>query len=315
MFRRFLRRDERLDEGVRKTRSSFFGRLAALLPRSEITDDLWGELEETLIAADVGVDTTERLLERLRARHAAGEFGTGKELSRGLQEELAGLLRPPDGREPLLPSDLTVVLTVGVNGVGKTTTVAKLGHHWSRSGRRVLLAAGDTFRAAGTEQLAIWADRVGLPCVAAQRGGDPGAIVFDAIAAARARGFDVVVVDTAGRLHTKTNLMEELRKIRRIVDRQGVVGRVILVLDAATGQNAVVQARSFASAIGTDAIVVTKLDGTARGGMVFSVVRELGAPVCFVGTGEKVGDLAEFDSEAFVAALFALEAPDDLPGN
>ena len=308
MFRRFFRRDERVEEGVKKTRASFFGRLAVLLHRTEITEQLWDELEEVLIAADVGVSTTDEVLERLRARYRRGEFRSGDDLSEGLQEELVELLKVPAGREPLLVDGITVVLVVGVNGVGKTTTIAKLGNYFRREGRRVILAAGDTFRAAGVEQLEVWASRLDLPCVGSQTGADPGSIVYDAVAAAKARGMDLVLVDTAGRLHTKSNLMEELRKIRRIVDRQGVTARAILVLDATTGQNAIVQARSFAEASGLDGVVVTKLDGTARGGMVFSVVRELGAPVLFVGTGEKFDDLAPFDAEAFVGALFEGES-------
>lgn len=308
MFQRLFRRDPHLEEGVKRTRASFFGRLAVLLGRTEITDDLWDELEELLIAADVGVDTTEGLLERLRARFRRGEFRTGDDVKFGLEDELVALLRPSadaiERAEPLLAEGLTVILVIGVNGVGKTTTIAKLGNYWRTAGRQVLLAAGDTFRAAGIEQLEIWAQRVQLPCVGSRPGADPGSIVYDAIGAAQARGLDVVLVDTAGRLHTKTNLMEELRKIRRVVDRHNVPSRSLLVLDATTGQNAILQARAFAGAAGLDGIVVTKLDGTARGGVVFSIVRELGAPVVFVGSGEKVDDLAEFDAEAFVAALF-----------
>jgi fused signal recognition particle receptor len=313
MFRKLFRRepkeerDEKIEESVKKTRSSFFGRVAYLLGRSQITEELWDELEELLISADVGVETTDVLLERLHERYRKGEFRTGDDLNLGLQEELVLLLQPEATEEPFLDGDLTVVLVIGVNGVGKTTSIAKLGNYWRSQGRKVVLAAGDTFRAAGVEQLEVWAERLGMQCVGSKTGADPGAIVFDAIAAAKARGMDLVVVDTAGRLHTKTNLMEELRKIRRIVDRHNAPTRALLVLDATTGQNAILQARSFADTAGLDGIVVTKLDGTAKGGMVFSVVRELGAPVRFIGTGEKVDDLSEFDPEAFVAALFETE--------
>jgi fused signal recognition particle receptor len=217
---------------------------------------------------------------------------------------MAGALLPSEEPRPLLADGLTVLLIIGVNGVGKTTTIAKLGNYFRRHGRQVLLAAGDTFRAAGSEQLEVWAERLGLPCVASQTGADPGSIVYDAIGAARARGSDVVLVDTAGRLHTKTNLMEELRKIRRIVERHEAESRSLLVLDATTGQNAILQARAFAGAAGLDGIIVTKLDGTARGGVVFSIIGELEAPILFVGTGEKVGDIGEFDPDKFVAALF-----------
>ncbi len=315
MFQRFFRReqndeaqDKKLEASVKKTRSSFFGRIAVLLHRTEITDELWDELEDLLISADVGVGTTEDLLETMRARFRRGEFRTGDELESALQAELVDLLRAPaKDDQPLLEDNLTVVLMIGVNGVGKTTTIAKLGNYLRSQGRQVMLAAGDTFRAAGVEQLEIWADRIQLPCVGSQTGADPGSVVYDAVAAAKARGLDTVLVDTAGRLHTKTNLMEELRKVRRIVDRQSVSSRSLLVLDATTGQNAIIQARSFAEAAGLDGIVVTKLDGTAKGGVVFSIVRELGAPVLFIGTGEAIDDFSPFDPEAFVAALFAEE--------
>jgi fused signal recognition particle receptor len=298
----------KISEGVRKTRGSFFVRMAQVFGHTQITDDMWDELEDLLISADVGVDTTEELLRRLRARYRDGHFRTGEDLSQGLQEELVAILEAAgDPDVPFLEPGLTVVLIIGVNGVGKTTTIAKLGNYWRAAGRRVLLAAGDTFRAAGVEQLEVWAERIDLPCIGSKAGADPGSIVFDAISAAKARGLDVVVVDTAGRLHTKTNLMEELRKIRRIVDRHEVAVRSLLVLDATTGQNAIVQARSFADAAGLDGIVVTKLDGTARGGMVFSIVPELGVPVRFVGTGEKVPDISEFDAPSFVEALFERE--------
>jgi fused signal recognition particle receptor len=315
MFQKIFRREQRspqeeeeqnqqIEESVKKTRSSFFGRLAVMFQRTEITEDLWDELEETLISADVGVDTTYALMDRLRRRYESGEFRSGGDLRAGLQDEMAGALLPTEEPRPLLADGLTVLLIIGVNGVGKTTTIAKLGNHFRRQGRQVLLAAGDTFRAAGSEQLEVWAERLGLSCVASQTGADPGSIVYDAIGAARARGADVVLVDTAGRLHTKTNLMEELRKIRRIVERHEAESRSLLVLDATTGQNAILQARAFAGAAGLDGIIVTKLDGTARGGVVFSIIGELEAPILFVGTGEKVGDISEFDPDKFVEALF-----------
>lgn len=301
----FFRRGQRLDEGLRRTRASFFGRLAVLLRRTEISDELWDDLEELLIAADAGAQTTSALLDRLRARHARGEFRTGDEVKRALQEELLALLVTAGEPEPLLAPELTAVLVIGVNGVGKTTTIAKLGNYWQHAGRRVLLAAADTFRAAGVEQLEVWAQRIGLPCVGSQTGSDPAAMVYDAIAAAKARGFDAVIIDTAGRLHTKTNLMEELSKIQRVIQRHDVPSRCLLVLDATIGQNAILQARSFARSVGVNGIAVAKLDGTARGGAIFSIVRELGAPVRFLGTGESVDDIAEFDAEEFVGALFA----------
>jgi fused signal recognition particle receptor len=298
--------EEKIEQSAKKTRSSFFGRIAVLLHRTEITDDTWDELEEILISADVGVGTTEDLLETMRARYRRGEFRTGDELTAGLQEELVALLEAPnDDGQPFLEDELTVVLVIGVNGVGKTTTIAKLGNYLRNEGRAVMLAAGDTFRAAGVEQLEVWANRINLPCVASQTGADPASVVYDGVSAAKARGLDTLLVDTAGRLHTKTNLMEELKKVRRIVDRQSVNSRSILVLDSTTGQNAIMQARSFAEAAGLDGIIVTKLDGTAKGGVLFSIVRELGAPVLFVGTGEKIDDISPFDPQTFVSALFS----------
>ncbi len=305
MFGRFFKRDAKVEEGVKKTRASFFGRIAGLLGRTEITDELWDELEELMISADVGVDITEEVLGALRVRYQEGEFKSGEDLKRGLQQELIDLLKLEDEEAPpLLTPGLTVILVIGVNGVGKTTTIAKLAKYWSGQGRKVILAAGDTFRAAGAEQLEVWADRLRMPCIGSQPGADPSAIVFDAIAAAKARGYDLVIADTAGRLHTKVNLMDELRKIRRVVERHEVPSRSLLVLDGTTGQNAIVQASTFAEAAGLDGIIVSKLDGTAKGGMVFSIVADLGAPVRFIGTGEKPDDLAEFDPETFVNALF-----------
>jgi fused signal recognition particle receptor len=196
------------------------------------------------------------------------------------------------------------VLVVGVNGVGKTTSIAKLGNFWRRQGYSVVLAAADTFRAAAIDQLKIWGERAGLPVVAHQPGADPGSVVFDAISAARARGADVVLIDTAGRLHTKFNLMEELKKVRRVIDKQNVPNvTTVLVVDATTGQNAITQAQQFAKTAGLDGLIVTKLDGTAKGGVVFAVTREVGVPIMFVGTGEKLDDMSDFDADDFVDAL------------
>jgi len=305
MLRRIFRRDPQLEKAVEKTRASFLGRLAARLHRAQVGDEVWDDLEEALIGADVGVDTSDHLLGSLRARYRRGELLNGEDLTSALQDELVALLEPPLDRAPLLADELTVLLVIGVNGAGKTTTVAKLGNYLRKRERRVMLAAGDTFRAAGAEQLEVWAERLGLPCVASQMGADPGSIVYDAINAARARGCDVLLVDTAGRLHTKTNLMEELSKMRRIVERQNAASRSLLVLDATTGQNGILQARAFSRAAGLDGIIVAKLDGTAKGGVVFAIAKELGAPVLFVGTGERADDISEFDADAFVAALFS----------
>src|SRR6266849_3583005 len=233
----------------------------------------------------------------------------GVEKSReGVFARIASVFEQPRPIDDALWDELEELLLqadVGVNGVGKTTSIAKLADYWKRQGQRVMLAAGDTFRAAAIDQLKLWGDRVGVPVVAQNPGSDPGSVVFDAVVAARARGTDLLIVDTAGRLHTKVNLMEELKKIRRVLDRQNVQhARTLLVLDASTGQNAIVQGRAFKEATGLDGLVLAKLDGTAKGGVIFAIVDELEIPVLFVGTGEQVGDLSEFDAEAFVRALF-----------
>ncbi len=299
-----LSRFFKLDKGVEKTRESFFGRISSLFSREKIDEDLWEELEELLIASDVGVATTEAVIARLRDWVEHGAVTDAADLRQALRDELVATLEEPEPRPLLQPDQLNVVLVVGVNGVGKTTTIAKLAHYWKAQRRSLVLAAADTFRAAAVDQLKIWGERAGVPVIAHQQGADPGSVVFDAITAARARGADIVIVDTAGRLHTKYNLMEELKKIRRVVEKQEVRAvATLLAVDATTGQNAILQARSFAEATGLDGLVVTKLDGTARGGVIFAIVKELDVPLRFVGTGEKLDDLAEFDSEAFVDAL------------
>lgn len=305
-----LSRFFKLDKSVEKSRQGIFARIASVFEQSRpIDDDLWDELEELLLQADVGVHTTDQLLEILRNEVELGNAANSKDLYKVLQDELVLSLNevaPGEPTELLAPDgQLGVLLIVGVNGVGKTTTIAKLADYWNREGQSVMLAAADTFRAAAIDQLKLWGERVGVPVVAQSPGSDPGSVVFDAVAAARSRGAQLLIVDTAGRLHTKVNLMEELRKIRRVLDRQNVTHvRTLLVLDASTGQNAIVQGRAFKDATGLDGLILAKLDGTAKGGVVFAIVDELEIPVLFVGTGEKVGDLSEFDSEAFVRALF-----------
>lgn len=313
VFSRLWRREdsaEKLDRSVERTRQGFFGRIAALFSRTAIDDALWDELEESLLGADVGVQTTDWILKRLRERVRNGEATSPSDLQTALRDDLIGILELPQAAEPgLAPNGLNVVLVVGVNGVGKTTTMAKLGAMWRDQGYGVILAGADTFRAAAIDQLRIWGERANLPVVAHQPGADPGAVVFDAISAATARGAGLVLVDTAGRLHTKVNLMEELKKIRRVVDRHGPEKTIsLLVLDATTGQNAVAQAQAFRDAAGLDGLVITKLDGTARGGVVFTIARELGLPIWFVGTGETLGDVAEFNAEVFVDALLKEQA-------
>jgi fused signal recognition particle receptor len=300
----------KLDKGVEKSREGIFARIASVFEQSRpIDDDLWDELEELLLQADVGVQTTDQLLEILRNEVELGSAASSKDLYRLLREELVQSLEavaPTTPEAMLAPrGELGVLLVVGVNGVGKTTSIAKLADYWKGEGKQVMLAAADTFRAAAIDQLKLWGDRVGVPVVAQNPGSDPGSVVYDAITAARARGVDLLIVDTAGRLHTKVNLMEELKKIRRVLERQNVQHvRTLLVLDASTGQNAVIQGRAFADATGLDGLIVAKLDGTAKGGVVFAIVDELEIPVLFVGTGEKPGDLSEFDPNAFVSALF-----------
>ncbi len=297
--------------GLGRTRQ-LFGRVNESLAHDEITDDLWDELEETLISSDVGVHTSERLMDILRQRVTAEQLTRGSQLRAALKEELELLLGDP---EPLIFSDtssVTVYLFVGVNGVGKTTSIAKLANLLKKQRHRVMLAAGDTFRAAAVEQLKTWGERVGVPVIAHQQGvdpksvADPAAVVYDAMQAAQARGTDVLLVDTAGRLHTKSNLMEELKKIERVLQKYDPEAphEVLLVLDATTGQNGLAQAKQFVQDSGVSGVVLTKLDGTARGGIVFAIASELGLPIKFIGTGERVGDMTAFDTEAFINALF-----------
>ena len=309
MFNRLFRR-EKLDQGVEKSRSGFFGRIRQLLTAERpIDDDLWDELEELLIQADVGVQLTDELMERLRDEHRRGEIQHARDLFDALKDALATSLEDvAEQQQSLGPlvrkGQLAVILVVGVNGVGKTTSIAKLGNLYRSQGYSVVLAAGDTFRAAAIDQLKIWGDRAKVPVVAHQPNADPGSVVFDAISAARARNADLVIIDTAGRLHTKFNLMEELKKIRRIIDKQQVAQvTTVLVVDATTGQNAITQAQQFKKTAGLDGLVVTKLDGTAKGGVVFAVTREVGVPILFVGTGEKLDDMSDFDPDDFVDAL------------
>lgn len=289
-----------LDEGLERTRTGFMSQLRGLLSGD---DPQWDDVEETLIAGDVGAALAIDLVERARKRRdpAGAEAAIRAELAALLvQRDLAWTPRPATGTGP------AVVLVVGVNGTGKTTTIGKLAARYVGAGQSVILAAADTFRAAAIDQLRIWADRAGVPVVAHAPGADPGAVVYDALDAAVARGADLVIADTAGRLHTKSNLMEELTKVRRIIDKRlpGAEPETLFVLDATTGQNGLQQAKAFHEAVGLTGIVLTKLDSTAKGGIVFAIEHDLGVPVRFVGVGEKAGDLLQFDPDAFVAALF-----------
>jgi fused signal recognition particle receptor len=300
---------QRFRERLGRSRTAIGRGLSGLLDRGAGDEGAWEELEEALIAADVGVATTTELVERLRSR-ARAERAAGEQLRALLRAEL---LDAVGGADRSLALDLLeererpgIVLVVGVNGTGKTTTVGKLALALAEEGKQPVLVAADTFRAAATEQLVVWGERVGAPVIRHQQGADPAAVAFDGLASARARGADVLLVDTAGRLHTKTNLMEELRKLRRVLEREGgQVREVLLVLDATTGQNGLAQARQFLEAVGVTGVVLTKLDGTAKGGIVVAVQRDLGIPVKLVGLGEGAHDLAPFDPEAFVDALLA----------
>jgi fused signal recognition particle receptor len=290
-----------------KTRGLFAGYLTAIRARGAVDDATWEELEEALIRADVGVRTTTAIIEDLRAKVRAGELGDSAAVLDALKEDLRTDLHAAGAADLAFePGATNVWLFVGVNGVGKTTTIGKVAGWQTREGRSVLLAAGDTFRAAAGEQLETWADRAGVGIVRGAEGGDPSAIVFDAVQRASARGNDLVLADTAGRLHTKVNLVEELKKIRRVAARPpGQVAEVLLVLDATTGQNGLAQAREFTEAVGVTGVVLTKLDGTAKGGIVVAIQRELGIPVKLVGVGEGPEDLLTFDPDAFVDALFS----------
>jgi fused signal recognition particle receptor len=291
-------------------RGIFSGAVSSLRS-GKIDQATWDSLEEALIRADVGVQTTTALLKDLRSRVDAKEIASGTDLLSALGDAIRALLDVPESRALRFdgtPGAVDVWLVVGVNGVGKTTTIGKLARQESAAGHSVLLAAGDTFRAAAADQLGMWAERSGVDIVRGAEGGDPSAIVFDAVQRAAARGNDLVLADTAGRLHNKVNLVEELKKIRRVADRDpGNVTEVLLVLDSTTGQNALVQAKQFTEAVEVTGIVLTKLDGTAKGGIVVAVQRELGIPVKLVGLGEGPDDLVVFDPDAFVDALLGLD--------
>ena len=298
---------EKLGEGLRKTRDSIFGSIAGLVNAGEITDELYDDLEEQLILADTGADVAMRLVEELRQEVRRKHLKTGADALEALKGIIREMLRA-DG-EMQLSGRPAVVLVIGVNGVGKTTSIAKLSHLYKQQGKRVMLAAGDTFRAAAAEQLCVWAERADVPVVKHNEGADPAAVLFDAVQSAAARGYDMVICDTAGRLHNKKNLMDELSKISRVVHKACGTASVetLLVLDAITGQNAISQASQFIDAAGATGIVLTKLDGTAKGGAVISIKAKLGLPVRFVGVGEGMDDLMEFDPDAFVDALFLRE--------
>lgn len=293
---------DKLKNGMSKTRANLGGKLNSVLSVfTRVDEDLLEELEETLILCDMGVPTTERILQQLRERIKQDKIKDASQVRSALQEILCGLVEtaPPEERYPL------VILVVGVNGVGKTTSIGKIAHQYQIAGKRVLLAAADTFRAAAAEQLSIWAERAQVPIVKYGEGHDPAAVVYDAIDSAKHRGSDVILCDTAGRLHNKKNLMSELEKINRVIDREypEAARETLLVLDATTGQNAIAQAKEFAGVTKLTGIVLTKLDGTAKGGVVCAIKEELGLPVRYIGVGEGIDDLQPFDAADFARAL------------
>ena len=297
----------RFRDRLGKARAALSGAMGSIAGRSKIDAETWDELEEALILADVGVGSTQELLDHLRARVKVDGLSNGEELLGALKAEMANRLSGFD-RELKLSSDSgpTVWLFVGGNGVGKTTTIGKIGVRQVREGRTVLMAAGDTFRAAAAEQLGMWAERAGAEFVRGNEGGDPSAVIFDGVEAASARTIDLVLADTAGRLHNNVNLMEELSKVRRVADKgDGTVTEVLLVIDATTGQNGLVQAKQFTEAVELTGVVLTKLDGSAKGGIVIAIHDQLGIPVKLVGLGEGAEDLVSFDAHEFVEALFA----------
>lgn len=294
-----------ISDGLAKTRKGLAEKLGSLVLGEKIDEAFLDELEDALISSDVGTQTTSLVLSDLTERFKRNELATPAQVKDRLRQLLFEILAPCSSTFSVAATP-SAVLVIGVNGVGKTTTIGKLAHKLQHEGRKVMLAAGDTFRAAASEQLSIWGERAGIPVIKHTEGADPGAVVFDAISAAKARGIDVLIVDTAGRLHTKSNLMEELKKVRRIMSREasGAPHETLLVLDANTGQNALIQARMFHEAVGVTGIVLTKLDGTSKGGIVFAISKELGIPVKFIGIGEGIEDLRPFDPKEFVEALF-----------
>ncbi|MBL7903974.1 MAG: signal recognition particle-docking protein FtsY [Bacteroidales bacterium] len=302
-----------LDKGLEKTKTSFFGKLSkAIIGKSKVDDEVLDNLEEILVTSDVGVDTTLRIIERIQKRVSRDKFLGTAELNQILREEISGLLGEAD-RSQLVegfdfpPRELPyVIMVVGVNGVGKTTTIGKLAYQFKAAGKSVVLGAADTFRAAAVSQLEIWAGRVGVPCISQGMGADPASVAFDTLKSALARKADVVIIDTAGRLHNKINLMNELSKIRNVMQKliPDAPHEVLLVLDASTGQNAIEQARQFTASTEVNALALTKLDGTAKGGVVIGISDQFRIPVKYIGIGEKMTDLQPFIKEEFVDSLF-----------
>ena len=305
---------ESLDQGLEKTKQGFFERISkVIIGKTTVDDALLDELEEALIGADVGVDTTLSLIERIQERVKKDKYLSTSELNKILHEEIVSLLvdapsdqmgfQPPSNKKPY------VILVVGVNGVGKTTTIGKLAHQYKQAGNQVILGAGDTFRAAAVDQLTIWSERVGVSIVKQNMGSDPSAVAFDTVQSAIAKNADVVIIDTAGRLHNKVHLMDELNKIMRVIQKQlpDAPHEVLLVLDGSTGQNALEQAKQFMAVTNVNALAITKLDGTAKGGVVLAIAHQCKIPVKYIGVGEQIQDLVLFDKNEFVDSLFSLK--------
>jgi fused signal recognition particle receptor len=292
-------------EGLSRTRKSTFGKIASVLGVSEITPDTWDDIEALLIQADLGIETSHSIIDELKKRVRAEGLTQAAKLNAALQDALRSRLASPPPID--ISAKPTIILIVGVNGSGKTTSIAKLGKRYSDQGVRVLLGAADTYRAAAVDQLEVWAKRLNIPVISGVQGGDPGAVAYDTIQAALSRNTDLVFIDTAGRLHTRYNLMEELKKVHRVVTKAlpGAPHQVWLVMDATTGQNALQQARAFKDAVRVSGIILAKLDTSARGGMVFAIQHDLGIPILFAGLGEKPEDLQPFDPDKFISGIMS----------
>jgi len=306
--------EKQLNLGLDKTRQGFVSKVFGIFSGREIDDDLYEELEEALIAGDVGVETALEIVDRLQKRAKEEKIKYASELKEALADEIADLLGQEVTPLDLTKGELNIILVVGVNGVGKTTSIGKLANRLKNDGYKVILGAADTFRAAASDQLKIWGQRVGVDVIAHQEGADPAAVVFDAIAGAKNRNAEVLIVDTAGRLQNKTNLMNELSKIRKVIDREanGALKEILLVLDATTGQNALSQAKTFGEATGITGVVLTKLDGTAKGGVVLGIKEQYDLPVKYIGVGEQMEDLQVFDPQSFARALFMAEIEEEI---
>jgi len=301
---------KKTEPGVKRSKETWFGKIANIFNRDAFGDEVWEELEELLVSVDVGVETTSKLLSKVKQRVKTDRLSEVSQIREALKEEMVSLLSVPQRANPIPEQSREspyIILVVGVNGSGKTTSIAKLAYGFTSQGKRVILAAADTFRAAAIEQLKYWGGKVGAEVITHQPSGDPGAVAYDAVQAGYSRHAQAVIIDTAGRLHTKFNLMEELKKIKRVVAKHddSAPHQVLLVMDATTGQNGLAQAKHFTEAVDITGIFLAKLDGTARGGIIFAICDQLNIPISYIGTGEKLQDMAPFDAEVFVNAIFS----------